>query len=141
MPPPPPCCLLSPPPPPNPLVLLVASFATFLTKINEDKVAGFFSFETAPQNERRLIYKQDDPEQKLAILGTCPEQYLRAPIREDLKQYASENYEEWCRMKPSFWNAGLIKHAPEDFFPPGKKERLLAKKSSEVSAKDGRLSL
>ena len=119
-------------------VLLVSSFATFLMMINEDKVANFISLETGAEAKRRQFYELDDPALKLDIIHDSPEQWW-APIREDLKQYVSENYEEWCRTKPSFWNAGLITHIPEDFFPPGKKEQLLAKKSSQVC--DERLSL
>jgi len=117
-------------------VLLVASFTTFVMKINEDKVANFFSLETKPEQERRAFYERDDPELKLDVFD-CPEYF--GAIRGDVKQYVSDNYEEWCRAKPSFWNAGLIKHIPEDFFPPEKKEQLLEKKSSQVC--DMRLSL
>ena len=55
-------------------VLLVASFTAFLMKINEDKVAGFLSLETNPENKRRMFYEHDDPELKLDIF-THPEQW------------------------------------------------------------------
>jgi len=104
--------------------LFFVFFAAFLITINEGYGRTFFSPKTSRDcvEDKFRLYK--NPASKLSMLDESS--HLLVRIREELKAYIGEKWEEWERERPPFWTAKFIRGLPYDMLPAAKQRELEA---------------
>ena len=100
--------------------LFFVLFLTFLITIDEGYGRTFFSSKTSRDCVEDKFRLYENPASRLAVLSASP--HLLVDIREDLKAYIGEKWEEWERERPPFWTAKFIRNIPDDMLPAAKQK-------------------
>jgi len=104
------------------LLLFYLSLTAFIVLIEKKYLYTFVSTGTGPGFAVGVYHSSTTDETKMDIFSHHPVYY--ESISEELKVYVNQNWDEWIKDMPEWFNANLICNIPDEYIPAAEVTRL-----------------